>query len=155
MNELTLREVTDHNFNAVIQLSDTLTAEQKKCVASNMKSLAQAYLFPKNAWPRAIYLDEVPIGFIMLYLDTDEGPEEDLPAHYLWRFMIARDYQNKGYGKKVLDMIVQKCRDDLKRTLFLSCDTEGPMPYQFYIQYGFIDTLRRDDDEEILQYSIQ
>ncbi len=155
MDIITLREVTDDNFKEVILLSDTLTEDQKKCVASNVKSLAQAYLHPKNAWPRAVYLDETPIGFIMLYLDAEEIPEEDLPAHYLWRFMIALAYQGKGYGKRVLDLLIQKCREEHKKSFYLSCHTEGPMPYRFYIQYGFIDTGHRDDDEQVLKYDIR
>jgi diamine N-acetyltransferase len=154
MNELTLREVTNHNFKAVITLSDTLSEAQKKCVASNVKSLAQAYLEHQNAWPRAIYLGEVLIGFVMLYLNDTEVPEGDQPAHYLWRFMIGGAYQGKGYGKRVLDLLVQKCREEKIKTLYLSCDTEGPMPYQFYIKYGFVDTGERDDDEQILKIDL-
>ncbi len=155
MNELTFREVTDDNFKVVINLSNTLTDTQKKCVAANVKSLAQAYLHQKTAWPRAVYLEEMPIGFIMLDIDPQDFPEEDQPILYLWRFMIALDYQGKGYGKRVLDMLVQKCREEGRKALYLSCHTEEPMPYQFYIKYGFIDIGRRDDGEEILKYDIR
>jgi len=156
MEPLTLREVTNENFKPVILLSDTLTDAQKKCVASNVKSLAQAYLNLEDAWPRAVYLGEEPIGFIMLHLHPDDDiPETDRPALYLWRFMIAGPHQGKGYGKAVLDMLVEKCRAEGKKTLYLSCDTDGPMPYRFYLKYGFIDTGKRDDDEQVLKYDIR
>ena len=117
MEELSLHEVTKKNFSTVIKLSETLTEAQRKCVAPNVKSLAQAYLDPQKAWPRAVYLNDIPIGFVMLYLDaSEEIPESDLPAHYLWRFMIAKEYQGKGYGKRVLDLLVAKCRADNKRS---------------------------------------
>jgi len=154
MDELAFREVTDENFRAVVALSDTLSDAQKKCVASNLKSLAQAYLHREHAWPRAVYLGETAIGFVMLDLDPEAIPEADRPADYLWRFMIAGPHQGKGYGRRVLDMLVAKGRAEGKKTLYLSCDTEGPMPYRFYIAYGFVDTLRREDDEEILKYEI-
>jgi diamine N-acetyltransferase len=151
MNTISLKEVTNSNFKAICDLSDTLTDAQKKCVASNQRSLAQAYLDYENAWPRAIYLDDTPIGFLMLHLNPHDLPPEDQPGIYLWRFMIAFDYQNKGYGKQVLDLLVQKCRDEHKKSLYLSCEVDEDMPYQFYIKYGFIDTKVMDDGEEVLK----
>ncbi len=155
MPQITFREVTNDNFKAIRKLSSTLTPEQQKCVADNASSLAQAYLNQADAWPRAVYLDETPIGFIMLHLHPEEMPEEDKPALYLWRFMIGGEYQGKGYGKKVMDMLVEKCRAEGKKTLYLSCDTDGPMPYRFYINYGCVDTGKRDDDEQVLKIDIK
>ena len=152
--KLLLKEVTNENFRSIIKLSDTLTEAQKKCVAANVTSLAQAYLNQDTAWPRAVYLDDTPIGFIMLHINPTEASAEDQPAMYLWRLMIAKDYQNKGYGKQVLDMLIQKCRDEKKKTLYLSCEMIDPMPYQFYIKYGFIDTHVVDDGEEVLKIYI-
>ena len=152
--KLLLKEVTNENFRSIIKLSDTLTEAQKKFVAANVTSLAQAYLNQDTAWPRAVYLDDTPIGFIMLHINPTEVSAEDQPALYLWRLMIAKDYQNKGYGKQVLDMLIQKCRDEKKKTLYLSCEMIDPMPYQFYIKYGFIDTHVVDDGEEVLKIYI-
>ena len=108
MNLITLREINNSNFAKIIYLSDTLNEVQKKCVAPNAISLAQAYLNQDKAWPRAIYLDETPIGFIMLNLNPNDLPEEDQPALDVWRLMIADSYQSKGYGKKVLDIVFIK-----------------------------------------------
>jgi len=153
-NIISFKAVTNENFRSIIKLSDTLTEAQKKCVAANLTSLAQAYLNQDTAWPRAIYLDDTPIGFIMLHINPTEVPSEDQPALYLWRLMIAKDYQNKGYGKQVLDILIQKCRDEKKKTLYLSCEMLDEMPYQFYIKYGFIDTHVVDDGEEVLKIYI-
>ena len=151
MKNLKLKLVTEKNFDEITKLSDSLSDEQKKCVAPNMVSLAQAYVNKKRAWPRAIYLGDKPIGFIMLALWDDDIPKEDLPAYFLWRFMIAQDYQNKGYGSKVLDMIKEKCYKNNIKTLYTSCDMQGDQPYQFYMKYGFTDTGIMDDDEQILK----
>ncbi|MDP3130146.1 MAG: GNAT family N-acetyltransferase, partial [Bacillota bacterium] len=111
MESLLFKEVTNENLKAVWQLSDALSDAQKKCVASNVKSLAQAYVNLNDAWPRAVYHGEEPIGFIMLHLHPDDHiPEADRPAMYLWRLMIAGPHQGKGYGKTVLDMLVEKGR---------------------------------------------
>ncbi len=151
MSKLTLKKITTKNFNEVVKLTNTLTDHQKKCVAPNIASLAQAYVNKKRAWPRAIYLGNKPIGFIMLALWDDDIPKEDWPAYYLWRFMIAKDYQQKGYGSKVLDIIKEKCLKDGIKTFYTSCDMQGDQPYKFYINYGFIDTGIKDDDEQILK----
>ncbi|PKK98726.1 MAG: GNAT family N-acetyltransferase [Tenericutes bacterium HGW-Tenericutes-2] len=153
MNKISLQLVTHDNFTAVTKLSDTLTDDQKKCVATNVKSLAQAYLSPNDAWPRAIYLNDTPIGFIMLDLNPDDIPNNE-KAYYLWRYMIAFDYQGKGYGKEVLDLIVNKCKEDQKDFLYTSCVMENDMPYQFYLKYGFIDTGVLEEDEEVLKLDI-
>ncbi len=56
-DRVTLREITAETVRAVINLS--VTEHQKRFVASNAVSLAQA-LFAPEAWYRAIYLDEEP-----------------------------------------------------------------------------------------------
>ncbi len=151
---ITLREVTDKNFGEVIKLSDTLTDYQKTCVAPNVVSLAQAYVNLDRAWPRAIYFNEEVVGFVMLALYDDDIPKEDLPAYYLWRFMMAKDHQQKGYGKKVLDLILEKCRKESIKTLYTSCEMSGKEPYRFYISYGFTDT-GLNDGEQILKLYIK
>ncbi len=154
MVRVTLKKVTDKNFDAVVKLSEDLTDYQKKCVAPNMVSLAQAYANYKRVWPRAVYLGDKPIGFVMLALWDDDIPKEDLPAYYLWRFMIAAEYQKKGYGKEVLDIIKKKCKEDGIRYLYTSCEIEGEQPYRFYINYGFLDT-GINDGEQVLKMSIK
>ena len=154
MNEhkITLKKITEDNYDHVIKLSDTLTPYQKECVAPNIYSLAEAYVFYDAAWPRAIYLDDTPIGFVMLSLKSDD--DDDIPSYYLWRFMVAQAYQAKGYGKQVLDMIIDKCREDHITILYTSCETKGKQPYKFYIDYGFIDTGIVDEGEQVLKYTL-
>ena len=60
-------------------------------VANNAVSIAQAHFEP-CAWFRGIYANETPVGFIMLYDDPDE------PAYFLWRLLVAEEYQGLGYG---------------------------------------------------------
>ncbi|MGE4572591.1 MAG: GNAT family N-acetyltransferase [Candidatus Izemoplasmatales bacterium] len=153
MSEISLKKITIDNFDQVIKLSDTLNDYQKKCVAPNLVSLAQAYVEYERAWPRVIYLHNEPIGFVMLALWDDDIPKDDWPAYYLWRFMISAQYQAKGYGKKVLDIIVNKCKEDKIKTLYTSCEMSGNQPYDFYIKYGFEDT-GINDGEQILRMLI-
>jgi diamine N-acetyltransferase len=150
VSKVLLKTITAKNFDEVVKLHDSLTDYQKRCVAPNMVSLAQAYVEKKRAWPRAIYLGDKPIGFIMVALWDDDIPKEDLPAYFLWRFMITKEYQQKGYGKKALDLLKAKCIKDNIKTLYTSCEMEGEQPYNFYINYGFTDT-GLNDGEQILK----
>jgi diamine N-acetyltransferase len=154
MVNLSLRPVTGDNFSQVVKLSETLTEYQKTCVAPNMVSLAQAYVHYDRAWPRAIYVDDEVVGFVMLALHDDDIPNDDQPAYFLWRFMMAKEHQQKGYGRRVLDMIVNKCREDHIKTLYTSAEFQGDQPLQFYLKYGFKDTGIIDDGEKVLKIEI-
>ena len=156
MHEVKLVEMNMENLVKVCKLSDTLTPEQQKCVAPNVYSVAQAHFAPDHAWFRAIYLDEEPIGFIMvdIKLDDDDIPQEEKPSVMLWRFMIAKDYQGKGYGKKALDIVTDKFRKEGNKYFYTSCVLGEVSPYQFYLNYGFVDTGEMDDEEEILKLKL-
>ena len=145
-----LKEITKDNLFDVIKLSEMLDEKQKRCVAHNAISIAEAYVKPQ-AWPRAIYDDETLVGFVMLALHDDDIVESDQPSYLLWRFMIAKPYQSKGYGKKVLDLIMEKAKQDKQKYLYTSCMMEDDMPYQFYLSYGFEDIHEKDGEEEILR----
>lgn len=155
MNHIEFREINEDNLNQVVKLSDTLTDNQKKCVAPNVYSIAQAYANQNIAWPRAIYDEDQLIGFIMLGLDPFVAEKEDYPVYWIWRLMLAKPFQSKGYGKLIIDKVVQKCKEDNIKYLYLSCHIEEKMPYQFYIENGFIDTKKFIDGEEVLKIEIK
>src|SRR5689334_438492 len=87
---ISLREITRETVENILELE--VTRKQEAFVATNVQSLAEA-LFSPEAWYRAIYADETPVGFVMLSV------EPEVPRYYLWRFMIGAEYQGKGYGK--------------------------------------------------------
>ena len=154
MNNIELKPIDEDNFNAVIDLDDTLSDAQKRCVAPNVYSLAEAYVHGDAAWPRAIVLEGKPIGFVMLSRKEEGVEASHRPAYALWRLMIASPHQGKGYGASTLDLLVDKCRDGGIKTLYTSCNTDGEQPYRFYIDYGFIDTKKMIDDEQLLMLAI-
>lgn len=150
--QITLRPVTRDNLRAVMRLSETLTESQSRCVAPNVVSVAQAHVSPA-AWMRAIYLGEEPIGFVMVDLaEDDHVPPADCPAVVLWLFMIGRPWQGKGYGKRVLDLLVEHFARRGIRTMYTSVVLEEPEgPYGFYIKYGFTDTGVKHEGEQVLR----
>jgi diamine N-acetyltransferase len=130
-SSVTLREITEETVVAICKLSDTLSAQQKKMVAPNAQSIAQAH-YSKYAWFRAIYADETPVGFIMLY-DNPEGSE-----YFLWRLMIAGPYQGLGYGEKAMGLLIEyvRGRPGVKE-LLASCEEGEGSPEGFYAKLGF------------------
>ncbi len=129
---VSLREVTADSVRIICRLE--VSEEQKHFVAPNAVSITQAYFEPK-AWFHAIYADENPVGFLMLYDDPDE------PHYFLWRYMIDARYQKLGFGKRAMDLLLEHVRTRPgARELILSCHPgeEGPEP--FYRHYGFTRT---------------
>ena len=149
-----LKPVTADNLRDVMKLSDTLTESQSHCVARNAVSVAQAHV-ADTAWMRAVCLGDEPIGFVMVNLHDGDIPAADQPSVFLWRFMIARRWQRRGYGAEALDQLVRIFGERGIRSIYTSCVLEEPEgPYGFYLGYGFVDTGVKDDDEEILRLGL-
>ena len=144
--EVTLREINADTVRAICKLSDTLTPPKRYMVAPNAVSIAQAYFEPK-AWIRAIYADETPVGFVMLYDDPGDPPDRK-PDYFLWRFMIAGPHQGKGYGRRAIELLVEyvKTRPGAKE-LEVSCGQGPGSPEAFYRRLGFKHTGKMFDGE--------
>ncbi len=69
-----LEKVSDDNVDAIVKLR--VSKEQRNYVASNNWSLIDAYL----------------------------SLAEGKPYYYIWRFMIDKRFQRRGYGKEALKL---------------------------------------------------
>lgn len=154
MSQVEFKEISYENLKAVEEIYNSLSDADKKHVAPNIVSLAEAYIHYKIAWPRAIVVDNKVVGFVMLGLDNHIADKSDHPVYFLWRFMIGSEFQRKGYGKATVDLVVEKCRKENIRYLYVTCTRFEPMPYEFYIRYGFEDTNKVEDGEQILKLKI-
>ena len=146
--EVSLREITSETVIQICKLSDTLSEQEQKMVAPNAISIAQAH-FSDKAWFRAIYADEMAVGFIMLY-DDSENPE-----YFLWRLMIAGPYQGKGYGRKAIELLVEyvKTRPRARELSTSYVPIEGG-PEGFYRKMGFEPTGEVDDGEIVVRLTL-
>ena len=111
MDQIHLEKITKRNAEKLIALK--VKKEQKEFVASNALSLAHAYVALSNnqaVYPFAIYLGDKPIGFIMVGFDahflSDEDPDILKKQYFVWRFMIDKRYQGKGYGKQAFKLAI-------------------------------------------------
>lgn len=136
---VTLREITEETVNAILNLR--VAKEQENFVANNAVSLAQAH-FSKHAWFRAIYADETPVGFILLFDNSAE------PTYYLWRFMLDERFQRLGFGSKAIGLLVDyvKTRPNATELLLSYVPQEGG-PKGFYESLGFVHTGKEHGGE--------
>lgn len=146
---VSLREITAETVRSVIGLS--VAESQKGFVAPNAVSLAEA-LFAPDAWYRAIYLDDAPVGFVMLSDDSLRDPPPEEPGISVWRFMIDAQHQGLGIGREALLQVIAYVRSrGMFRTLELSYVPGPGCPEPFYRSLGFGHTGRLDDGEVILE----
>lgn len=140
---VSLRDVTKENLGAILRLK--VKPEQEKFVASNAVSIAQAH-FEEKAWFRAIYADETPVGFLMLYDDPETND------YFLWRFMIDERYQRLDFGRRALQLLIEYVRSlpDATELLVSYVPAEGS-PEPFYTSLGFISTGEVQDGENVMK----
>lgn len=144
-----LREITADTVREIIRLS--VAPEQQGFVAPNAVSLAQA-LFSPEAWYRAVFADDVPVGFVMLYDESLRPTPPERPAAGIWRFMIDARFQRCGYGAAALQQLIAHVR---AKELFSALEVSyvpGPgCPEPFYLRAGFRHTGRLDEGEVVLE----
>jgi len=143
-----LREITSETVRPICRLSDTLSETHKGMVAPNSVSIAEAY-FEKRAWFRAIYADDTPVGFVMLYDNPDK------PEYFLWRMMVAGPYQGMGFGKKAMHLLIEHVKGRPNATAFdTSCVPGEGSPLGFYTKLGFRETGDWDEGEMVLRLEL-
>lgn len=142
---LEFRVINEENIDDVVDLK--VKQDQEQFVASNLVSLAEAYAY-KAAWPRAIYLQDKAVGFVML-ADPSFIHDHAAPAAELWRFMIDHQFQGKGIGKATLDKVVEHVKARGYTKLYASYVPGSGGPELFYKKYGFKPTGEMDHDEVI------
>jgi diamine N-acetyltransferase len=148
-DQVTLRQITAEMVRAVIKLS--VTEYQNKFVAPNAVSLAQA-LFAPEAWYRAIYLGEEPVGFVMLSDDSLLESMPENPEVSVWRFMVDAKHQRKGIGRAALLLIIEHIRSKgIFKKLKLSYVPGEGGPEQLYLSLGFRPTGEVDESEVVME----
>lgn len=81
-----LLEITDANRAAVEAVR--FFPEQGKSGDRAVDALKEAARSPEGCpWYRAIYVDEVPVGFLMLGLDAPPGDERYRFRYFLWKWI--------------------------------------------------------------------
>lgn len=141
---LHLELVTESTFKKIVDMK--LPPEQDCFVAPNVVSLAQAWLYYKNARPYAICNDNNVVGFIML--DWDEGER----TVGIWRFMIAPEHQQKGYGRKAMETVIKLVREaGMIDLIHLSFVPNNKIAHDLYCSLGFRENGDVEDGEIVME----
>jgi diamine N-acetyltransferase len=150
--------VTDADRAAALAVQ--VAPEQDQFVASVAQSFQDAVDFP-HAKPRYWTIndgDDV-VGFVML----SDGVDPEVVArdthmvgpYFLWRLLIDRRHQRRGYGAAALDAVVAYVRTRPDATELLTSYSEGEgNPRPFYEGYGFVATDRIVDGERVLRLEL-
>ena len=160
MNQLHLEKITYLNWHDVEDLR--VTKEQKGYLDNNVGSLALAYVIREagfHVFTFGIYLGEKPIGFVMIGYDIPLDPEDDLnesywftrDSYFIWRFMIDKRYQRKGYGKQALELILDFIRSGPCRKAkyaWLCYANENEVARRMYAGFGFEEVPEAYDEDD-------
>lgn len=143
-----LRTITKDNIGDVLKLD--VFDYQKSFVSSTAYSLAQAYIYRDTAFPFAIYVDETLVGFIML------GFYEEKKQYTLWKFLIDKDYQNKGYGKEALKKGITYLVDTFgAKEIYVGVSTGNDTAKKLYSSIGFKKTGVIENNTEEMKYNCE
>lgn len=139
--KISLHPVTQSNYEAVCELD--VTKEQEEYVACNMWSLVES-MFNEGYETRAIYLNEVVVGFFMWVYENQEKVS-------IWRFMVDQKHQQKGIGRMALDLALAeiKLTPNLK-TIEICYNPNNPVAKEFYASFGFIEVGMDEEGEDML-----
>jgi diamine N-acetyltransferase len=156
---ISIRPVDTTNYRECIELS--VAPEQQGFVASNVQSLADAYVWREAAEPYAVYSDDEMVGFALLFpfagdVDDDSIPEPGTErGMILVRLMIDARFQGRGYGRDALETIVENVRDRGLTSVRLSVLPENEQALEFYRRNGFAETGTIHGGEIVMERELQ
>ena len=106
--------------------------------------------FYDEAWFRAIYDDDVLVGFVMLY-DPTLAQNPDEPDFFLWRLMVDKAHQRKGLGHAAVQLLIDhvRARPGAKK-LLVSHMSKVDALARFYGSFGFVHTGDEEDGEKVM-----
>ncbi len=157
-----------------VELRDIITAEDRaaalalerrpgdeRFVASVEESFKDADK-DAHAAPRSwtVHDGDRVVGFVMI---SDNIPADRLAAdpellgpYYLWRLLIDRREQRKGYGTATLDALANYVRSRPSGDALLVSAAQGEgTPQPFYERYGFVPTGQVVEGEVVLRLDLR
>ena len=150
--------VTDSDRSAALALERGPGDDQ--FVSSVEQSFADALEHPEACaryW--GAYDGDELVGFVMI---SDNIPQATLDAdptlagpYFLWRLLIDRRHQRRGYGTAALDAVVAYVRSQPNGDALITSAGQGEgTPQPFYEGYGFVPTGEIMEDEVVLRLDL-
>ena len=151
---VSLREITPSNREAIEALA--ITEVQAEYVTGVAQSLVEATETPDACpWYRAVYLNDEPVGFVMISDGIKVANPEYLGPYFLWRLLIDQRYQSRGIGRAALALVVEHVRTRTDaRVLLTSVGQGAASPIGFYLRHGFRATGEVHQGELVLELDL-
>ena len=156
---LHLEKVDHRNVWDLIELAPH--EHQYDFVADNGESLMEAYIAVTSqdayAWPFGIYEGDTPVGFLMIgynesAIEGDDASKALKDNYSLWRLMIDKRYQGRGYGRAAVGLALDFIRTwprGKAEYCVLSYEPENAVAKALYASFGFEETGEMDGDEVV------
>lgn len=152
---LELKKINRKNVADILKLE--VFDNQKSFVATNNSSIIEAYIAiteNNHVFTFGIYNDDKPVGFLMIGFDVnsdDEGAPRIAKGNYnIWRLMIDKKFQGKGFGKKAMELALEFINTfpcGTAKYCWLSYESENDVARQLYKSVGFVGTDEKDGEE--------
>lgn len=152
---LKLKKINRTNIGEILKLE--VFDNQKSFVATNNSSIIEAYIAiteNNHVFTFGIYKDETAIGFLMIGFDVnsdDESAPEIAKGNYnIWRLMIDKKFQGKGFGKEAMDLALEFINAfpcGTAKYCWLSYESDNDVARQLYQSVGFVETDEKDGEE--------
>ena len=155
MPDITIREVTRDNWQAVLRLA--VHPEQQRFIADYTPiaaiALAKVYIRPGGLiWvPYAFYADTTMIGFAELAYEPGSADN-----YWLFHFFIDQQFQGQGYGKQALQILLQYIKERFVecRAMYLTVHPENERAIRLYTTAGFQVTGEQRWGEPVYRLSL-
>ena len=152
---LKLKKINRKNVGEILKLE--IFDNQKSFVATNNISIIEAYLAiieNDHVFTFGIYNDDVPVGFLMIGFDVN-ADDADAPKiaegnYNIWRLMIDKTFQGKGFGKKAIELALEFINTfpcGTAKYCWLSYENDNYVARQLYQSVGFVETDEKDGEE--------
>jgi diamine N-acetyltransferase len=113
--------------------------------------LADAVTNPHaKPWYRAVYAGEEPVGFVMISWNCEPQPPEIMGPWFLWKLLIDKRHQGRGYGAEVVRQVAELVRAEGATELLTSIVPGDGGPTGFYQRLGFVPTGDVDVNNEAI-----
>lgn len=149
-NIISLRDISKSNWHEITQLS--VSKEQQKYIANNSYSLVEA-IYTDHCVVKGIYANDTPVG-LMLY----KSMIYDLNSleYNIIRFMIDARHQNKGFGRKALQLAINHIRaiHQVKK-ISICYDVNNHVVHEFYKSFGFVEVDLNDYDQLVAEIDLR
>ncbi|BBQ48986.1 MULTISPECIES: GNAT family N-acetyltransferase [Acinetobacter calcoaceticus/baumannii complex] len=141
---ISLKDLDRENWIRCARLS--LDESQKDYVAPNVYSIAESKV-EEHYCPRVICFNDEVVGFLMYCVEIDP-PDETL--FWLFRFMIDKNSQAKGYGTKVLQIAIDEMAAKGAKRIRTMYKSSNYVTGKLYKKMGFRETGEYDECGDII-----